>query len=406
MVGVPDSCVSIARYLADTTVGPNGPDWDRVFRLAEANEIAPYVYKGLTELQGEAIPFRVMAQFEQEYETSRRRNRVLREEFLFVLKRLRRKGIEPIPYKGPLSFPWPDSDIEMRGFKDVDFLVAVKDLEGIQDVLGSLGYRPEKPWESFLQPGFEQLDKDYPFVRETAWTTGSAVPGSSNDMRKFGWMILEPHWSLAHPRLNVDLPVQELRSRTRTAHYNDEEINLLSFEDAALVACIVGSKSEWRSLKFVADLAVVIESSPGLDWDLCLERADRARSRRMFLLGSLLAKQIAGSSVPDRVERAALEDESVARIARKTLREVGNESAETRVDPRRFSLRKDRWRYVVDTLTAPSGLERRLLPLPPRFRFAYRFVVPVVRYLALPVVRWARQLSGRGVDRERNYSAL
>jgi hypothetical protein len=241
-----------------------------VLRLAEANEIAPYVYTGLPGLRRADIPPAVTRQFEQAYDTSRRRNLILREEFVFILKRLREGGIEVIPYKEPLSFSLLCPDIGMRRFKDVDFFVAIEDLPGICKVLESLGYRFERSKQDFLSPGFERRDKDYSFLREVAWTTGEPLPDpQSIDHRKYGWTILEPHWSLAHPRLNVDLPVQDLRSRTRSLSYEGVEVKVLSAEDSLLVACIVGSKSEWRSLKLVTDVASAIESSPQLDWDEC-----------------------------------------------------------------------------------------------------------------------------------------
>lgn len=265
-------------------------------------------------------------------------------------------------------------------------------------MLESLGYQTEKPEEHYLQPGFELRDKDYSFLRKSAVTSGSPVPGSFEGMRKFGWMILEPHWSLTHPRLNVDLDTQALRARMRALDYEGERINVLSPEDNLLVACVVGGKSEWRSLKLVADVAMAIEGSPDLDWDACLERATRARARRMFLLGCLLATRIADAAVPEEVRLAAMSEGRLARLAQEVVRDAGNESAPTRVDPRRFSLRmlhlrehrRDRWRYAVDTLTAPSSVESRLLPLPRPFWFVYWLVVPFTRYVAIPLVRRVR----------------
>lgn len=133
----------------------------------------------------------------------------------------------------------------------------------------------------------------------------------------------------------------------------------------------------------------------------------------MFLLGSLLAMRIAGTPIPESVELAAMREKSVVGLARNIMRDVADESASTRVDPRRFSFRmlqlrerrRDRRRYIVDTLTEPSSLELRLLPLPRRFRFIYRFMVPFTRYLALPIGYRIRDLIRRFADGERTSSA-
>jgi hypothetical protein len=400
MTSASPGCVALTRFLVERTATSGAPDWDRVLRLAEAHEIAPYVYSGLVADDGVDVPPDSMTRFEQAHAASTQRNLVLRDEFMLVLKRLRQAGIEVIPYKEPLTFSLSNPDIGMRRFKDVDFLVDIADLGGIRDVLQGLGYETEKPVEQYLQPGFERLDKDYSFLRRSAWTSGHPVPGSFEGMRKFGWMILEPHWSLTHPRLNVDLPAQQLRARMRELEYEGERINALSPEDNLLVACVVGGKSEWRSLKLVADVVMAIEGAPALDWDACLERATRARVRRMFLLGCLLAKRIADADVPDTITLAATAEGRLARLARDIERDAGDESAPTRVDPRRFSLRmlhlrerrRDRWRYAVETLTAPSSVELRLLPLPRPLRFVYRLIVPFTRYVAIPLGRRLREL--------------
>jgi hypothetical protein len=412
MVSESQSCVALTKFLVDRTTTSGTPDWSRVERLAEAHEITPYIYCGLVAAERADVPPRLKARLEQAYESSTQRNLVLRDEFLVVLKGMREVCIEVIPYKEPLTFSVSNPDIGMRRFKDLDFLVDIGDLGGIRDVLKGLGYETEKPEEHYLQPGFEHLDKDYSFIRKSAWTTGSAVPGSYAYVGKLelGWVILEPHWSVTHPRLNVELPVQALRARVREIEYEGERINVLSPEDTLLVACIVGGKSEWRSLKLVADVAMAIENSPELDWDACLERANRARVRRMFLLGCLLASQIAATAIPEEMKLAAMREGRLAGMAQDVQRDVGNESASTRVDPRRFSLRmlhlrehrRDRWRYAIDTLTAPSSVELRLLPLPRPLRFVYRLVVPFTRYVAIPIGRRMRELMRRFSESERS----
>ena len=65
MAHVPKSCIALTRFLADKTAGPDGgPDWSQVLRLAEAHEIAPYVYKGLSRLHLADVPPHVMTRFE------------------------------------------------------------------------------------------------------------------------------------------------------------------------------------------------------------------------------------------------------------------------------------------------------------------------------------------------------
>ena len=414
MASVSGGCKALTRFLVDQTTTCGKPDWDRVLRLAEAHEITPYVYRGVVGGQYADVPPRVLAQLEREHESSTQRNRVLRDEFPGRPEAAAERGHRGHSVQGaPESSRCRIRISGCAGSKTSTLLVDIDDLGGIRDVLKDLGYETEKPEKDYLKSGFEHLDKDYSFLRKSAWSTGRAVPGSFEGMRKSGWVILEPHWSLTHPRLNIDLPARALRDRMCTLEHEGERINALSPEDNLLVACIVGGKSEWRSLKLVADVVAAIESSPDLDWNVCLERSTQVRARRMFLLGCLLANQLAGASIPEEVELSAMRERSLARLARDVRRDVGDESAPTRVDPRRFSLRmirlrehrRDQWRYAIDTLTAPGSQELRLLRLPQPLRFLYRLVVPLTRYVAIPAGRHLRDFVRRGSEGEGSPTA-
>ena len=291
------------------------------------------------------------------------------------------------------------SDIAERQFKDVDFLVNLSDLDGIHSVLSSLDYRLEQSIRCFRNPCYERVAKDYSFVRETAWTTGRPVPDSRNlYQKKTGWVILEPHWSIAPSRLAVKLPVHDLRCRLVSLEYKGEPINLLSPEDAHLVTCIVGSKSEWRSLKLIADVAASLEASPSLDWEWCLQKARDAKALRMFLLGNLLAARIADARVSKSVYDIAIRDKAVVNMADDVQHHILGDSFSNRMDPRKFSYRifqlreyrKDRLRYLVATFTTPSETDIRRLPLPRSLYFIYWFMVPLSTYLILPAARWLR----------------
>ncbi len=373
-------------------------DWARVYRIAKEHDIVPLIYAALRTIDVN-VSCDQLAPFKDKYLINRDRNLILREEFLLLIKELRREGIEVIPYKEPLSFSLQHSDIAVRQFKDIDFLVDARDLESLYAVLSSLGYRLEQPQRWFRNPCYERVAKDYSFVRTTARTTGRRVPDPrARSRKKFGWVIIEPHWSIAHSRLGVDLSLVDLRQRLTVSSYHGQPVNLLSREDAHLVTCIVGSKSEWRSLRLIADVAASVEISPQLDWELCLERARKARVLRMFLLGNLLAAKLAGAQVPKRVQNLATCDPSVAAVSVDIQREILNRSFAQRVDPGRPSIcmlllrenRRDQIRYLFSALTTPRASDLLLLPLPGKLYFLYWFIVPVTEYVLRPLVRWLR----------------
>jgi len=164
------------------------------------------------------------------------------------------------------------------------------------------------------------------------------------------------------------------------------------------VTCIVGNKSEWRSLKLIADVAVSLEASPSLDWEWCLQKSRDAKALRMFLLGNLLAARIADASVSKSVYDVAIRDKAVVNMADYIQQHILDDSFSNRLDPRKFSRnifrlrehRKDRLHYLVTTFTTPSETDIRRLPLPRSLYFIYWFMVPLSTYLIVPAVRWLR----------------
>ena len=409
-----DSYVAITRLIIERSTGErlssgtasdlislNAANWNQLYEVADSHDLVPLVYQGvlslgpIDKLEPHIFPFK------QKYELNGKRNHILRDELLYLVKELRQRDIEILPYKEPLSFSLRQPDIGIRQFKDIDFLIDQDDLDGIYSVLESLGFRLEQPLRCFRNQCYERFAKDYSFVRSTGRTTGQPIPDvRGSDREKAGWLIIEPHWSIAANRIAVQLPFRELKTRLVSADYHGEPINLLSPEDAHLVACVVGSKSEWRSLRLIADVAASVEEFPSLDWEWCLEKAKEARALRMFLLGNLLAARIAAAKIPESIYDRAVRDEIVADVAKDIQANILEDSFPIRADPRRFSQqifalrenRKDRLHYLFGTFTTPRVADLRRLPLPGSLYFIHCFISPLMEYLVRPAVRCLRSL--------------
>ena len=82
-----------------------------------------------------------------------------------------------------------------------------------------------------------------------------------------------------------------------------------------LILCMHGSKHAWSRLIWIADVAKLIESEPGLDWDFAQQEAKRLGLWRCLALGVLLARWVAGAQVPDEALRRFEGDRTVHRLA-------------------------------------------------------------------------------------------
>jgi hypothetical protein len=95
----------------------------------------------------------------------------------------------------------------------------------------------------------------------------------------------------------------ELWNHAETKSFAGRTILSFSAEDYLILLCVHGVKDLWVQLKWVCDIAALIDFGPEIDWELALDRAGRLGSRRMFLLGSLLAHRLFGVRLPGEVLR-------------------------------------------------------------------------------------------------------
>jgi hypothetical protein len=147
----------------------------------------------------------------------------------------------------------------------------------------------------------------------------------------------------------------------------------MSLEDTLLVACTHGSREEWRRLESVAAVAH-LAARPDLDWALACRAAADAGALRMLGVGLRLARDVLRQPLPPEAEPAA-SGAVVARLAGEVERNLLSGDP-LRGDRQGFNRsmrllhiqirerRRDRARYAVRLLLAPTLTEVNMLRLP------------------------------------------
>ena len=91
----------------------------------------------------------------------------------------------------------------------------------------------------------------------------------------------------------------------------EQQIPALSIEDELLLISIHGAKHFWERLLWIADVAALITHN-AIDWDRAAAIAREADAQRMLRLALLLAKNVAGATLPAAIQ-ADTESDSGAR---------------------------------------------------------------------------------------------
>ena len=118
--------------------------------------------------------------------------------------------------------------------------------------------------------------------------------------------LLELHTGLFPAGHPFDLGADEVMDRSTPARGRAQGVLVPSAEDHLVYLCVhwvwshMMNGGAWRALR---DVAVLIERS-GLDWDLCVARAKRARATTCVYWTLRLARCMAGVDLPTRALRA------------------------------------------------------------------------------------------------------
>jgi hypothetical protein len=188
----------------------------------------------------------------------------------------------------------------------------------------------------------------------------------------------------------------------------------LTPEDQLLVVCVHGSKHVWGLLKWICDVATLVQRYPEMDWHRVRQRASRVGCWRAVALGLQLAHELLGASLPQPLRQAITCEPGIAPASRMVRDRLfqGDGGAGTKTATRLELLLAERvwdrlWirtfpllHFLYDLVT-PSERDRAALRLPVGFTPFYYVLRPLrllIHYGCLPV---RSALASRGLLKPR-----
>lgn len=261
---------------------------------------------------------------------------------------LRAVGLDPLLFKGPavaVRYPEPG----LRPMDDIDLLVPPEEADRAEAALAAAG------WKLVTRPG-EHYDAAF---------LHPAVPH----------LPIELHRALSSwDEDGTRLSIQRLWQARRPATVLGVDTLVLPPEEdlIALVAHAAKPFHNFTRLIWAADLALLVQGEPDLDWDRLLALAKTVRCRTALGMGLRLATRL-GATVPER----ALEVPA-NRIARRALAPILEPSwpaAEHDVhlrDSLRYAMWEDPWRRAVMRWAHVTAVGWRNIPGRLRYEFNHR----------------------------------
>jgi hypothetical protein len=349
------ACCSVQRESRSADFCRTFQDWPQLLDLAQKHGVLPQVYGRLMQ---EQVPPSALAGFSAGYQLQVRRAVLLTGELMAVLECLRSAQIEALPYKGAVLAEMLYGDVAARQFGDIDLLIRPHDVSRAITALQALGYRPAlqltaAQHRAYLKSGYE-------------YTLDSAR----------GRNVLEVQWNVLPHFYAVDFAIEDLFRGARRVEFQGRSILSLAPETLLLVLAVHAAKHAWEKLAWLCDLVQLVKTQK-LDWPALREQSRRLGVERILGVNFLLARNLLGAEIPDRLATDSTAQAIAQEIAEQTKRGESYHPESSAYFRLMLGLRErwsDRARFLWRLACTPSTGEWAAVRLPEKLFPLYRGV--------------------------------
>lgn len=176
--------------------------------------------------------------------------------------------------------------------------------------------------------------------------------------------------------------------RAQTISLAGGQVRTLALEDHLLALAVHGCKDGWSRLKWVCDVAELVDRHPLLDWESIQATAKARGSLRLLWVALALAEGLLGVTLPDPLRRRMADDAAVARLANQLAANLQREEEpgvlaraleEFTIQIRTLTGIRQRSAYIgyrLRLLLTPTAEDRSHLLLPGRLGALYYVTRP------------------------------
>jgi hypothetical protein len=328
-------------------------DWDMVAKLAARHGIEPLVAHGVLARRREIIPPAVISRLQDILRDVAARGLKRAGELLRITSALENAGVPAIPYKGPALAQILYRNLGLRDSLDLDILVRREQVTQARDVLFSLGYT---------------------LPRAMSVATFAATLRSNCELSLLhpDGHLVELQWAFTPAYFPFPIDFDGLLERRQAVAIGGGTTNTLGREDLLDALCIHGTKHQWTRLCWIADVARLVEGSPGLHLDAVRRNMPAAR---VIELGVALAEDLNQSVSSQRAPTIA---KLVPSVGKSLWRE---EPAGMWPQLRFYLIARPRFREKAATLwrfvVTPTAGDCAAINLPSWLSFLYYLVRPI-----------------------------
>jgi hypothetical protein len=270
--------------------------WPTLFTLAEVHGVVSLLASGVARLGENLTPPGFAHKIRQVHRAQVLSALQMTAELFRLVDQFRDAGLDALLVKGPTLALRAYGDTGARKYGDLDFLVRQKDILRATKLMISAGYRPEIPVEA---------------------VSANKIPGQYVFVRIAAPLLVELHTERTMRYFPRGLPIEEFFARREYVSVDGHQIPALAVEDELILICIHGAKHLWERLSLVADVAAFVDRQTSLNWEHSFATARAVGAERMLDTGLLLASNLLGAVLPQKIRERLQADRSASRLAAK-----------------------------------------------------------------------------------------
>jgi hypothetical protein len=318
------------------------------------------------------VPDGTMKIFHREVQASARQAGLLTDELIALVDACAARGVQIIPFMGPVLAVASYGDFSLREYVDLDLIVGQSSIPLARQLLWSRGYQ---------------------LVEEAGLYGNEPGEGSLQSfMKKNGTFRVNLHCIMARRRFAFCLDREHFWNQLRPVWLGHRAVMSLAPEELLIVLCIHGTENAWKDLRFTCDVAELIRRRQVMDWARVSFLSRKWKCRRTVHMGLALAHTLFDAPLP-RLIREKIETDSgilnlVKRMPKHLLRKEQEGVDEPNVDALYCTLKDswvERWKYGVALCHAEVPIIAKAIPWFPfqqRLYILYRILRPLHRAAA------------------------
>ena len=273
-------------------------DWNYLVTMAYRHRLSPLLYWNLNKITPEVIPSNLKIELQVHFHKNVTKNLAMFKELLEVIRVLKKHGITPIPYKGPVLAIMTYENLGFRIFGDLDFYVPLEDVPKTSDLLIKEGYEPWMNLTSNQERVFYKFQREYHFTNKITSIT------------------LEIKWKFLSTLVSIqNEPFIHENQFFREVVLDQFRVKTVSPEYLILILSIHNASHSFSSLYRFCDLSELVKSEDTINWQHLLETASELGAKRIFMVNLYILIELFRIKLPDDILTIINADKDVANLS-------------------------------------------------------------------------------------------